>query len=109
MRWSSWLGACVIWACAPHAPRDGAGCRTASDCRAPRVVRECLDAERDDSPTTPDACERAWNETRDEEAAAAGAYHALKSRDEATLKRWVERAPHTPQGARILHYWGEAL
>jgi tetratricopeptide (TPR) repeat protein len=109
MRWSLWLGACVIWACAPQAARDGGECRTASDCPAPRIVQDCLDAERSDSAATPDLCERAWNDTRNEEAAASGAYHALKTGDEATLKRWVDRAPRTPQGARILHYWGEAL
>jgi tetratricopeptide (TPR) repeat protein len=108
MRWSSWLGACVLWACAPHAPRDG-GCRAASDCTAPPVVRDCLDAERDNLPATPELCERAWSETRNDEAAATGAFYALRTRDEATLKRWVERAPRTLQGARILHYWGEVL
>jgi tetratricopeptide (TPR) repeat protein len=109
MRWSSWLGACVIWACAPQAPRDGGDCRTESGCPAPRVVQACLDAERNDLPTTPGLCERAWTETRDEEVAATGAFYARRTGDDAALKRWVERAPRTLQGARILHYWGELL
>ncbi len=109
MRWSSWLGACAISACALQAPRDGGDCRTASGCAVPRVVRDCLDAERRNSPTTPELCERAWNETGHEEAAAPGAFYARRTGDDATLKRWVERAPRTLQGARILHYWGEVL
>jgi tetratricopeptide (TPR) repeat protein len=109
MRWSSWLEACVIAACASQAPRDGGACRTASNCPAPRVVQDCLDADRRDLPLTPGLCERAWNETRNEEAAATGAFYARRTGDDATLKRWVERAPRTLQGARILHYWGEVL
>lgn len=109
MRWSSWLGACVIWACAPQAPRDGGECRTASDCPAPRLVQDCLDAERHDLRATPELCERAWNETGNDEAAATGALYARRIGDEIMLKRWFERAPRTPQGARILHFWGEVL
>jgi tetratricopeptide (TPR) repeat protein len=99
----------VISACASQAPRDGGECRTASNCLAPRVVQDCLDADRRDLPSTPELCERAWNETRNDEVAAAGAFYARRTGDDATLKRWVERAPRTLQGARILHYWGEML
>lgn len=109
MRWSSWLGVCVLWACAPQAPRDGGECRAAGDCAARRVVQACLEADRRDLRETPELCERAWNETGNDEAAAAGAFYAHRTGDEATLKRWVERAPRTLQGARILHYWGEIL
>jgi len=109
MRWSSWLGACVISACAPQAARDAGECRAAGDCATPRVVQDCLDADRGDRRSTPELCERAWNETHDEQAAATGAFYARRTGDEATLKRWVERAPRTLQGARILHYWGEVL
>jgi tetratricopeptide (TPR) repeat protein len=69
----------------------------------------CLDSERDDLPATPGLCELAWNLTGDDEAAASGALYAHRAGDEVTLKRWVERASRTPQGARILHYWGEVL
>src|SRR5262245_11784061 len=109
MRWSSWLGACVISACASQAPRDGGECRPAIHCPAPRVGQACLDANRRDLPSTSELCERAWNETRNDEVAAAGAFYARRTGDDATLKRWVERAPRTLQGARILHYWGEML
>src|SRR5882672_3545106 len=109
MRWSSWLGACVIWACALQAPRDGGESRAASGCATPRVVRDSLHAERHDLPTTPGLCERAWNETGNDEAAATGALYARRIGDESMLKRWFERAPRTPQGARIMHFWGEVL
>src|SRR5262249_14557679 len=66
-------------------------------------------ADRRDLPSTPELCERAWNETRNDEVAAAGAFYARRTGDDATLKRWVARAPRTLQGARILHYWGEML
>lgn len=88
MRWSSWLGACVLWTCAQQ-PRGSEECRTASDCPAPRVVQVCLEAERHDLPATRDLCERAWNETGDEKAAVSGALYALRTHDDATLKRWV--------------------
>lgn len=109
MRWSSWLWACVIWACAAQVPRDGGECRTASDCPAPRLVRDCLDAERRDLPATPELCERAWNETGNDEAAATGALYARRIGDQSMLKRWFQRAPRTLQGARIMHFWGEVL
>src|ERR1041384_951907 len=109
MRWSAWRGAYVISAGAPRAAREAGECRAASDCAPPRVVQDCLDADRGDRPSTPELCERAWNETRNDEAAATGAFYARRTGDAATLKRWVDRAPRTLQGARILHYWGEGL
>src|SRR4051812_28886614 len=109
MRWSSWLGACVIAACAPRAPGNDGECRAAGDCTVPRIVEACLNAERHDLPVTPQLCELAWNLTRSDEAAASAAFYAHRTNDELALKRWVERAPRTPQGARILHYWGEVL
>ncbi|HEX8111316.1 MAG TPA: hypothetical protein VF516_26485, partial [Kofleriaceae bacterium] len=109
MRWSSWLGVCVLSACASQAPGSGGDCRAAGDCAVPRIVEACLNAERHDLRATPRLCELAWSLTRNDEAAASGAFYARKTGDQATLKRWVERAPRTLQGARILHYWGEML
>jgi tetratricopeptide (TPR) repeat protein len=109
MRRSSWPGVCVIAACAPQVAGTGGECRAAGDCAVPGIVEACLNAERHDLPATPQLCELAWNLTHNDEAAASGAFHARKTGDEVTLKRWVERAPRTLQGARILHYWGEVL
>ncbi|HEX3758365.1 MAG TPA: hypothetical protein VHW23_06645, partial [Kofleriaceae bacterium] len=108
MRWSSWLGACVLWTCAQQAPQAGGDCRTARDCPAPRLVEACQEAV-GTRPAARELCERAWQVTGDEEAAVSGARHALITDDQATLQRWVGRARHTLQGARILHYWGEML
>lgn len=109
MRWSSWLGVCVLSACASQVSGNGGECRAAGDCAVPRIVEACLNAERHDLPATPQLCELAWSLTRNEEAAVSGALYARRIGDEATLKRWVGRARRTLQGARILHYWGEML
>src|SRR3954463_14111683 len=106
MRWSSWLSAGVIAACAARAPGNGDECRAAGDCRVPRIVAACLNAESHDLPATPQLCELAWNLTHSDEAAASAAFYAHRIHDDVALKHWVERAPRTLQGARILHYWG---
>src|SRR6185436_1551108 len=52
-------------------------------------------------------CERAWQDTHDEGAAVSGAFDALRTKDDAALRRWARRASMTLEGARILHIWGQ--
>jgi tetratricopeptide (TPR) repeat protein len=85
-----WLPACVVSGCGAHP--DVVACQRAADQRVASAS---------------ELCERAWRATGSEAAAVAGAIYALSRRDDATLKRWAQRARSTIEGARILHFWGD--
>lgn len=106
MRRSSWLGACIATACAQ--PASEPSCSEAARCAAAHDVQLCVWAEQRDLPATSALCELAWRNAGDEAAAVAGAFFAADTGDRAALQRWVDRAKPTPEGARILHLWGEA-
>jgi tetratricopeptide (TPR) repeat protein len=108
MRRSYWWGACMIAALASPNRALRAGCEPPGElagCAAlPEVDRACFVAWRETYAVTGELCERAWQATRNESAAVAGAWSALTTRDDAALLRWGQRARATLQGARILRF-----
>lgn len=106
MRWSLWVGAGLLSTCVGGQHRPAGDCEGAGGaaCEAPPVVRQCLGAMEAKLSITAALCERAWRDTRSEEAAVAGAWFALSLRDDAALERWGQRALPTSHGARILRF-----
>jgi len=111
MRWSCWLSACFVSTCARQVPSPGVYCPTSGDgraCAAVPSVRACVVAAENNLPTSEALCEHAWRETGSETAMVAGARYALDEDRYETLRRWAVRAQPTIEGARVLHFWGEA-
>src|ERR1051325_2718376 len=92
MRWRHWVGAGLLSTCIVCVRESGES----------EEVRRCLAAREARFSTTPALCEQAWQETRSESAAFAGAWFALWIHDDAGLERWAQRAQPTLTGARIL-------
>lgn len=92
MRWRHWVGAGLLSTCIVCVREPGES----------EVARRCLAAREARFSTVPALCEQAWQETRSEPAAFAGAWFALWIHDDAGLERWAQRAQPTLTGARIL-------
>lgn len=96
------------WQCAVACMVAAGGCASSPDAGTP-TVEACVAADDRSEATAAQLCEHAWRATGSEDAAVAGAHHALYSQDGTSLHRWASRALPTIQGARILHYWAERL
>jgi hypothetical protein len=79
----------------------------AEACSRASGVAACLRADENREPDAAELCEQAWQDTRAETVAVAGAHRALCNKDDLTLQRWAQRALPTIEGARVLHYWGQ--
>src|SRR5688572_32260279 len=77
--------------------------------REPGLTERCVAAQRARDASAATLCEQAWRESGEVAAAVAAAHDALVRGDGAALRVWVERAPATVEGARILHFNGEHL
>lgn len=107
MRRSFWWGACLAVMCARPVRGPGQDCEAIgyfAQCEAVPAVRACLAAADARFQVTGELCERAWQDTRSEAAAVAGAWFALFAHDDAALLRWEQRARPTIQGSRIFRF-----
>src|SRR5262245_61894979 len=111
MRRGYWWGACVIAVLARPGAPPRSSCEPPGElagCAAlPEVDRVCFVAWREKYAVAGELCERAWQATRSEMTAVAGAWSAMTTRDDAALVRWGQRSRATIHGSRILRFVSE--